>query len=221
MSMPLFPLNVVLFPGMILPLHIFEPRYRAMIDRCLEEQKTFGVVLIEEGQPEGEIAVPHRVGTAARIMKTQREQDGRINVTTMGTQRFLIEELDHSEPYLQGIVRPLPIVNAATRSASEMMQHVRPKVLEYVDILAQVSRSKISLDRLPNDPKTLAFLVAIALQVDNDAKQSLLELPGVPEILAREHYLLAREILLLRHMLDTQPDLAEMSSGPTGSLFAN
>ena len=65
MEMPLFPLNVVLFPGMVLPLHVFEPRYREMINHCIEEEKPFGVVLIDEGQEVGGPAAPRLVGTAA------------------------------------------------------------------------------------------------------------------------------------------------------------
>ena len=76
MEMPLFPLNVVLFPGMALPLHIFEPRYREMINRCLDENLAFGVVLIKEGPEVGGDALPRRVGTAARIVKVDRQPDG-------------------------------------------------------------------------------------------------------------------------------------------------
>ena len=73
MEMPLFPLkNVVLFPGMMLPLHIFELRYREMINRCIEEKIPFGVLLIEEGQEVGDTAKPHMVGTAARITRVER-----------------------------------------------------------------------------------------------------------------------------------------------------
>ena len=221
MELPLFPLNVVLFPGMVLPLHIFEPRYREMINLCIESKTPFGVVLHADGQKEGVPAEPTMVGTAARIVRVKREPDGRLNITSVGTQRFRIEEFDRSAPYLKGIVRPLPVLNAGTKSATDLMQMVRPKVLEYVDIMAKASNAKIALDRLPQDPKTLAFLVAIALQVNNADKQQLLELPGIPNMLAREHYLLSREMLMLQYMLDTQPNLEDMSSGPTGYIFPN
>ena len=68
-ELPLFPLNVVLFPGMVLPLHIFEPRYREMVNYCLDEKKPFGVVLLREGEERGGPAIPYQVGTAARIMR--------------------------------------------------------------------------------------------------------------------------------------------------------
>jgi Lon protease-like protein len=221
MDMPLFPLNVVLFPGMVLPLHIFEPRYREMINRCIDEDIPFGVVLIEEGPEVGGTAKPYPIGTAARIVKVDRLDDGAMNITAVGTQRFRIVELDHSHSYLSAKVAQYPIVNGSTRAAVEMVHRVRPKIIEYVALLSQASKTELKLDRLPEDPTSLAFLVAIALQVHNADKQKLLTMPGVPEILDRERYLLSCEILLLRYMIETHDSLAEMSSGPTGYIFAN
>jgi Lon protease-like protein len=221
MEMPLFPLNVVLFPGMVLPLHIFEPRYREMINRCLDEEIPFGVALIQEGQEVGGPARPYTIGTAARILRADRHEDGRLNITVVGTQRFRILALDHSRPYLSAKVTQYPPVNGATRTATELVHKVRPKIVEYVELLSQASRTELNLDRLPDDPTTLAFLVAIALQVPNKVKQDLLEMPGIPEMLDRERYLLSFETLLLKHMVATQGDLAEMSGGPSGYIFAN
>lgn len=221
MEMPLFPLNVVLFPGMMLPLHIFEPRYREMINRCIDEEIPFGVVLIQTGDEVGGNAVPHAIGTAARIKKVVRGADGTMNITVLGMQRFRIVELDHSHSYLSAKVAQFPVVNGSTRAAEQMVHRVRPKIIEYVSLLSKASRTELTLDRLPEDPTTLAFLVAIALQVDNDDKQELLSMPGVPEMLDRERYLLSYETLLLRYMVETQESLAEMSSGPTGYIFAN
>lgn len=221
MNMPLFPLNVVLFPGMMLPLHIFEPRYREMVARCLEEKIPFGVVLINEGKEVGTTALPHLVGTAARIMQVEKMEDGRINLMAMGTQRFRILELDYSHSYLSGKVTQFPAVNGNTRAAVEMAHKVRPKVVEYVELLSEASDTDLQLDRLPEDAMTLAYLVAIALQVNNNEKQQLLEMAGVPEMLDRERYMLSYETLLLRHMVATQGDLAGMSGGATGYIFPN
>ena len=222
MEMPLFPLkNVVLFPGMMLPLHIFEPRYLEMIDRCSKERIPFGVALIAQGHEVGGAARPHTIGTAARIVRTERQDDGRMNITAVGTQRFRILELDFSHSYLSATVAQFPVVNGATRRAQEMAQHVRPQVLEYVDLLAKASNTNLKLERLPEDPLTLAFLIAIAMQVNADAKQKLLELPGIPEILAMESKLIARESRLMEFMIDTQRDILAMNSGPTGYIFPN
>ena len=221
MEMPLFPLNVVLFPGMMLPLHIFEPRYREMINRCIDEEIPFGVVLIQDGFEVGGTAKPHTIGTAARIVKVDRATDGTMNITAVGMQRFRILELDHTRSYLSAKVVQFPVVNGSTKAAINMVHRVRPKIIEYVSLLSKASHTELKLDRLPEDPTTLAFLVAIALQVDNEDKQKLLAMAGVPEMLDRERYLLSCETLLLKYMVETQGDLAEMSSGTTGYIFAN
>ena len=223
MDLPLFPLkNVVLFPGMVLPLHIFEPRYREMINRCIDEKLQFGVVLIDEGQEVGDAARPHMVGTAARIARVERHEDGRMDITAVGTQRFRVVEFDYqSHSYLSAQVRHFPVVNGGTKLAAELAHKVRPRVVEYVELLSRASNQKLELDRLPEDPTTLAFLVAISLQVGNNDKQRLLEAAGVPEMLAIEAHLLSRECLFTRHMIDTQRDVLAMNSGPTGYIFPN
>ncbi len=222
MEMPIFPLkNVVLFPGMVLPLHIFELRYREMINRCIDERIPFGVVLIDEGQEVGSTPKPHMVGTAARIVRVERLDDGRMNITTVGTQRFRILELNDSHNYLTAKVAQFPVINGATQLAIDLALRLRPQIIEYVGLLSKASNTHLNLDRLPEDPLTLAFLVAIALQVEPSDKQKLLELPGIPEILAREIKLLSRESLLMQFMIDTQQDIQSMNGGPTGYIFPN
>ena len=221
MDIPLFPLNVVLFPGMVLPLHIFEDRYRDMIAYCVEKKSPFGVALISDGMEVGAPARPHDVGTLAHIRRVQKMPDGRMNIMTEGKQRFRIQEVDYSNSYLMASVRPLPMANGATRRAQALVEHVRPLVLDYVELIARASKSDVKLMELPTDPKLLALMVAIALQVDNVEKQALLELPGIPEMLARERHLLSREVLFTRHMVDTQADVAQMAFGPTGYVFPN
>lgn len=222
MEMPLFPLkNVVLFPGMVLPLHIFEMRYREMINRCIDERIPFGVVMIADGEEVGSDALPHMTGTAARIVRVERLDDGRMNITTVGTQRFRILELDHSHSYLAAKVALFPVVNGATQRAVAIAQRVRPQVLEYVELLAKASDTNLRLDRLPEDPVTLAFLIAIALQVKATDKQKILEQVGVPEILALESKLIARESMLMQFMVDTQQEILDLNSGPTGYVFPN
>jgi Lon protease-like protein len=204
-----------------LPLHIFEMRYREMINRCIEENQQFGVILIDEGHEVGGFAKPHMVGTAARIVRAQREEDGRMNITAVGTQRFRIQELDDSGSYLRATVRPYPVVNGSTAQAADIAHKVRPHLLHYVELLSEASHQKLQLDRLPEDPTTLAFMVAIALQVNSAEKQKLLECAGIPDLLVREANLLARECLFTRHMIDTQDDVMRMNGGPTGCIFPN
>jgi len=222
MVMPLFPLkNVVLFPGMVLPLHIFEARYREMINTCIEEESQFGVVLIDDGEEVGGGATPCAVGTAARITKVTRQDDGRLNIVAVGTQRFEVLALDHSKSYLQATVKPLPVVNGSTRLAVDLVHQLMPRIFEYVDLLEQATKQKLPINRLPEDPSTLAILVAIGMQAPPKDKQTLLEKAGIPEMLAYEAHLLSREALFLRHMVETQHDVMQMNMGPTGYIFPN
>ncbi|MGL4648017.1 MAG: LON peptidase substrate-binding domain-containing protein [Caldilineaceae bacterium] len=221
-ELPLFPLkNVVLFPGMMLPLHIFEMRYREMISECVEEKRQFGVVLIDEGREVGSSALPHMVGTAAGIKRVDKLEDGRMNIHTVGRQRFRVFELNQKRNFLQGMVKPFPIVNGSTARAAELAHQVRPRVVEYIELLSAASGQTLRLDRLPEDPTQLALMVAIALQINAEDKQVLLEKAGVPEMLAYELHLLSRECLFTRHMVETQSDVLTLNQGPTGYIFPN
>ena len=96
--LPLFPLEVVFFPGMLLPLHIFEPRYKLMIRRCLAQRQEFGVILARNGGIAG-------VGCSAEVLKViKQSDDGRLDIVTVGQTRFRLLELFHHLPYLQGSV---------------------------------------------------------------------------------------------------------------------
>jgi Lon protease-like protein len=100
----LFPLQVVLFPGMALPLVVFEERYRVLLAECLETREPFGVALIREGVEVGGPAVPCSMGTTARIRSIQRLPDGRLALDTVGERRFRIVALHHDRPYLSATV---------------------------------------------------------------------------------------------------------------------
>lgn len=221
MHLPLFPLNVVLFPGMMLPLNIFEPRYLEMVNYCVETKTPFGVVLIRKGQEVGGGALPHGIGSAARIMKTKQLADDRLHIVAVGTQRFRIEELDHSRAYLSAEVSLLPFSTEATTETDRLAEMVKRRILEYVELISAASKTKMRLERVPEDPKSIAFLVASALQVDNRERQTLLEMDSITQMLARERHLLSRELLLMRHMVDTQPSIMQLGIGPTGYIFPN
>src|SRR5436853_683939 len=107
-ELPLFPLNVVLFPGMRLPLHIFEDRYKLMIGTCMVTDQTFGVSLIQSGREVGGPAEVHPVGTTARIVEVERLPEGRLNLVAVGVDRFRIIERIDGQPYAQGRVELLP-----------------------------------------------------------------------------------------------------------------
>lgn len=98
-ELPMFPLGTVLFPGMPLPLHVFEPRYRALTGWCLERDVPFGVVLIERGFEVGGGDSRFAVGTTARIVRSQALADGRWVLLAQGEQRFRVERWLGEEPF--------------------------------------------------------------------------------------------------------------------------
>jgi Lon protease-like protein len=100
-DVPIFPLNAVLFPGGLLPLRVFEPRYMDMTRDCLKQSRPFGVCLIHEGSEVGAPAVPEPVGCLASILDWDMQQLGILNLKTRGGQRFRILE---SEAGAQGLI---------------------------------------------------------------------------------------------------------------------
>ena len=108
MITPMFPLGTVLFPGGILPLHVFEPRYRAMVRTCLDEGTGFGVVLIERGSEVGGGDVRTDVGTLARIAEAQESADGRWAVLAVGAARIRVVEWLDDDPYPRAETEPWP-----------------------------------------------------------------------------------------------------------------
>lgn len=157
-ELPLFPLNQVLYPGMFLPLHIFEERYQKMIGACLENKTPFGVMLIKEGQEVGGTAVPVRVGTTARILDTQPMEAGRMNILTRGEQRFELLDILEGSPYLVGRVRTLPDdVGGAGQSAVDA---TRSAFTTFLGSLAMLADDESGDMHAPDDPTELSYAIA-------------------------------------------------------------
>jgi Lon protease-like protein len=184
-TLPLFPLNTVLFPGTPLPLHIFEPRYRQMIGRCLEEDTPFGVVLIEKGSEVGAPATPHRVGTTARIARSRRLEDGRFFLIALGERRFRIEEVIEEQPYLTARVSWLEDEEDAA-SETDLVATVQMELAEYIKRLFELADQEQEEMELPEDAQRLSFVAAAVLQVGLEKKQALLEASSVSERLQAE-----------------------------------
>ena len=195
-TLPLFPLNVVLFPGMPLPLHIFEERYKAMIGNCIDRQAPFGVVLIKEGKEVGDPAEPFHIGTAARILKVQHLDEGKLSVLTSGERRFEIIELTQHLPHLEGQVRYLDEEVGAPPGA--VLPQVQEEYTQFARTVASFSGSWNAPVELPDDPVLLSFLVASNLDLPKPIRQLLLELPTATERLERLVPLLQRLNVLMR-----------------------
>lgn len=201
--LPLFPLNTVLFPGMSLPLHIFEPRYRQMIGECLERQAPFGVVLIKEGQEAGAPATPFDVGTTARITDVQRLDDGRMNIMTRGEARYRIVEVTQTHPSIAGRVEYLPEEEGG--DASAVAAQVRRGMEEYVRLLLGLRGGWLRQVDLPRDPIALSYFTAHYLQAEpRTVKQLLLECATARERLEMEVPLVEQGIARARETLEQE-----------------
>jgi Lon protease-like protein len=221
-ELPLFPLNTVLFPGQMLPLHIFEDRYRLMIRRCLAEDLPFGVVLIKHGPEVGAEAEPHEVGTIARILKSSHQPDGTIDIVTVGQERFCIDHLIHDQPYLRGEVKTLLMREQVDPGAvATLAERVRDGVSRYIKLIAEAAGLQIQVDAMPDAPEQLGYLAGVAMQIDNREKQEILATSLLQEILTREIQLLSRENALLRWMIARRDWPGRAQFGTSGTLLPN
>ena len=137
MELPLFPLNTVLCPGIALPLHVFEDRYRALVRHCLETTSPFGIVLIREGRKVGPPAVSFRgVGTIAEIRDAGRHEDGRFDLLVVGTRRFGIRRVvDAPKPYLVADVDILDETVADPAIAAQLAAVATRRFVTYLELL--------------------------------------------------------------------------------------
>jgi len=205
--LPLFPLKVVLFPGMALPLHVFEERYKAMINHCIEAHRQFGVVLVREGEEVGPGAVPERIGTLARIRAVERLDEGKINLITEGTERFrLLDYLEGDDHYLMGMIEPVVDEPGDPDSLQPLADDVKGLFLGYLRILLAVAGQRLPACQLPEDAVALSFMIASVLQAGPEHRQDLLEMTDTAARLERERGVLERETERLAAALKAAQD---------------
>jgi Lon protease-like protein len=200
----LFPLNAVLFPGAVLNLHIFEPRYKQLINECLESGEAFGVSLIAEGAEAGDPNVmPHDIGSVAEIVDVQPLPFGRYFISTIGRERFRIEQIVSREPYLVVEVEPLEedLPNGEDAEVDELLPSVRSLFFQYLQMLVEFSGQESSVE-LPDDAQGTSFLIGDTLQVAEAVKQRLLELKDTKSRLRAEYDFLERLLPQLRRLLE-------------------
>lgn len=207
-ELPLFPLNTVLFPGAPITLHVFEPRYKLMIEQCIQTGQPFGVVLIREGtEVFAPLADPYSIGTTAQIAHIERLDEGRMNIVAIGVERFEIQDLnrDH-KPYLVGTVETLPLDR---HDESRMLAHagrrLRPWVERYIDVLSTVAENHdFDPAHLPDEPTALAYLAAALLQIPADQKQHLLAMNQASDLLTDIRTIYRREVALLNAIIERE-----------------
>ena len=195
-ELPLFPLPIVLFPGVPLPLHIFEPRYRQMLIDVRNSNSLFGLSYFDASSSSAEQPLPGHVGCAAEISETQSMPDGRSNILTVGLVRYRAEDyVDRGDPYL---VARVSFFEDEEEDASLLEESSR----EVAGIFTRIARAVRLINderaNLPDisdtDPQRLSFLVAAAMEVETDVKQELLELRLTSERLRRLRDMLARAV---------------------------
>jgi Lon protease-like protein len=192
-ELPIFPLPVVLFPGVPLPLHIFEPRYRRMLSDIRAANNLFGLSYFNEPVTGDSRPPAGHVGCAAEVVEVQPLPEGRSNILTVGLARYRLEAYaDAGEPYLVARVEffedDAEDASLLARRASEVSALFR-RIARSVRAL---NDDRTAIPDLPEDePERLSFLVAAAMELENDAKQELLELRSTAARLARVGKLLA------------------------------
>jgi len=214
--MPLFPLGTVLYPGLVLPLHIFEERYRQLVGDLLAgpEPQEFGVIAIRKGRETGVdgVSALHQIGCAAALRQVARHDDGTFDVVAVGTRRFRLLGLDHSRAYLQGEIEPLAEETGDEGAAALAVRAVQRSFRDYLDVLATQGAARIDVPDLPDEPLLLSYLVAASMIVDLSDRQVLLAEPDAAGRLAAERALLARETRILRRL--TSAPATDLRSSP-------
>ena len=186
-ELPLFPLPVVLFPGVPLPLHIFEPRYRQMLIDIRLANNLFGVAYFDPNSSENAVPPAGHVGCVAEVTETQTFPDGRSNILTVGVVRYRIESYsERGDPYLVAKISYFEdddeeesVLAAPTKEVAEAFTRIAQAV-------RTINDERTSLpDISDTEPQRLSFLVAAAMEIEADVKQELLELRSTLERLER------------------------------------
>jgi ATP-dependent Lon protease len=195
-ELPLFPLPVVLFPGVPMPLHIFEPRYRRMLEDISARDQLFGLSYFDQSAADSQLPPIGHIGCVAEVTEVQPMPDGRSNILTVGLIRYRLEAyVEHGDPYLVGEIsffedededeEPL---SARAREVSSLFQRIALAV-------RIINDERASLPEIPDvDPEQLSFLVAAAMEIDTEVKLELLEMRSTSERLKRLRDLLARAL---------------------------
>lgn len=197
--LPLFPLSAVMVPGLVMPLHIFEPRYRVLVQALIElpeeAPKLFGVIALRSGSELGDREPDlYQVGCTAQLREVTPYEDGRFDIVTVGQLRFRLNGLDKEAgtPYHTGLVDLIDDEEGEPEGdLSALAERVALRFAAY--------RQRLGVDQsgVPTDPRVLSYLVAAASVLDLPRRQALLETATTAERLDAELALLAEEIKMI------------------------
>lgn len=218
--LPLFPLGLVLVPGLLLPLHVFEHRYRQLVRDLLElpeDERVFGVVAIRTGREVGEDGVTalHEVGCTARLRRVEPHDDGRFGLISTGGERFRLRGVEHDRPYLTGVVDLLGDELGPAEEAEVLARTVADAYRDHLRALAAAGGEPAERPDLPADPRVLSHLITAALRLDLEDQQALLAEPDAVARLRAELALLRREARLMRMLRAVPaPELTRVPLSP-------
>lgn len=196
-TLPMFPLNTVLFPGVSVPLHVFEDRYRALVHHLLRvedpERRLFGSVAIREGYEVGDHGAQSlfRVGCRARLSDIVSHPDGTFDVVAVALARIQLDHLDTTGPFPVGHVEDLG--DAGPEPAAELLERARATFTAYRAALSEVSVDPYA-GALPRDPTYLSWTLAACAPLPLHDRQELLEAHDVTERLVLVTDLLRSEL---------------------------
>jgi Lon protease-like protein len=213
-ELPLFPLGTVLFPGLVLPLHVFEERYRALVRRLVElpegTPREFGVVAIRRGwevEQQSSLTL-HDVGCVAQVRQVTAHPDGRYDLTTVGTRRFAVRKVhDDRAPYL---IAEVDRLDEAT-GPSEEVERLVPTVLDLFQRYLRLIRPAQLGEQVPDDATVLSHVIAATAALALDERQALLAAPDTAARLRAERSLLRREVALLDRVRAVPVPLADLA----------
>jgi hypothetical protein len=231
----LFPLGTVLFPGVVLPLHIFEPRYRELVRRLMDApegpEREFGVVGIRQGWEVGadQVQALYDIGCTAELRQVTGFTDGTFDIVAVGRRRFRLGEVrHHAAPYLQGSVVWLPEEDSPAEESTVLARSVTAVFGHYLKLLAlgtpaaagghsdgltpaeAAEEVDAQVAGLPADPLTLSHLVAASAPLTQDDRQTLLAERCTVRRLRLELRMLKREATMLRRVGAVPVPLAEL-----------
>jgi Lon protease-like protein len=195
-ELPLFPLPVVLFPGVPLPLHIFEPRYQKMLEDIRVGNNLFGVSYFDASATDKELPPAGHVGCVAEVTEVQSLPDGRSNVLSVGLIRYRVEDyVEHGDPYLVARVSFFEDEEETDEALGERTREVADTFTRIARAVRILNDERATLpDISDTEPQRLSFLVAAAMEIDAEVKQEMLELRSTSERLRRLRDMLIRAV---------------------------
>ena len=195
-ELPIFPLPVVLFPGMPMPLHIFEPRYRKMLADIRAGDNLFGLSYFDSGSSDKEMPPAGHIGCVAEVTETQALPDGRSNVLAVGVVRYRVESyIERGDSYLVVRANYFEDDEEDEGALATKSRDVAAMFMRVANSIRVINDERGNLpDISDTEPQKLSFLVAAAMEIEGETKQELLELRSTSERLSRLRDLLARVV---------------------------